>query len=267
MKRPAVNPAYLEFTRLRFLEMIAFPLDMVGRWLSFPLTLVIFYVVYGQIYQVNPDFSGQPLESLLAYLSIALAFRMMSVFMRISADVEEEIKQGDLFRYLARPINYFWTLAFRRLGSLLADLVVIAPLLYIFVTIQVGSAPHVEIFILSILLALFGGFALFQIYFITGLLAFWFEEVWGFRRGILTISAFLSGSLIPLSLMPGFLQTLSFYLPFQHQAAIPALFILGKVGIETYAQSTLILGIWIILLHFTQKYMWKKGLLKYDGKG
>jgi ABC-2 type transport system permease protein len=267
MSRPVVNPAYFQLIRLQVHELIAYPLNLIGSWINFPFAIFIFYIVYGQIYQINPTFGGISFGSLMAYLSIAVAFRKMAEALGESYDVQLEIKAGDIFAYLTRPINYFGVRLSRQTGKFVARAITIIPILYLLVYGFTGTWLSIPHYAMGITLALLGSLVIFQIYYIIGLLSFWFEEVWGFRRAIFSISYLLSGSMIPIALFPDALKTLSFLLPFQHQAAIPAQFVLQQVGIETYGQSLLILFVWFIILGIVQEKMWQKGLLKHDGKG
>ncbi len=267
MSRTGVNRTYLEIVRLQLHERLVYPLDLLGSWVSLPLTLIIYFVIYGHIFELKPDFAGTTFPALLAYLSTALVFRKLSDALGESNDVQEEIKNGDFFVYLTRPLNYFWVRVSRQFAKFLSKAVVGIPLLYAFIYYLTGNWTPLERFIPGIVLATIGAFAIFQLYYCIGLLAFWFEEVWGFRRMIFSISWLFSGSMIPISLLPKEIQFISFLIPFQHQAAVPAQFIVGQIGWNTYGQSLLVLLIWIAILGVIQSMLWKKGLLKHDGKG
>jgi ABC-2 type transport system permease protein len=262
-----VNSAYLEIIRLRVHQLIAYPLELIVNWAGYPFTLLIYYTVYTHVYTINPQFAGVSFPLLLVYFSIALAFRKVAESLWEGYDVEEEIKRGDILMYLTRPINYFGVRLARQLGKFIAMGIVFIPFLYIFAFWMGGTWLPIERFIPGLFLATLGGVVVFQIYHIMGLLSFWFEETWGFRRAIMVTSWLFSGTMIPLQLLPDFIQQISSILPFQYQAAIPAQFILKQAGLAQLAEATLILLTWMIVLGLLQRTLWKKGLLKHDGKG
>lgn len=267
MSRMVGSRAYLEIIRLRFHEMIAHPLDLIGQWISLPLSMIILYVVYGTLYQTQPAFAGTTLNDLLLYLMLALVYKKIGDEYDESGQVEDEIKRGDIFQYLTRPIRYFGVRLSRRVGKVIAHSVIAVPTILLMVQWIHGTWTPLDRLLLSYFLALWGGIVIFQLFYIIGILSFWFEEIWGFARGLTTLAWLFSGSVIPLTLLPNELQTLSFLLPFQHQAAVSAQFTLGQVGIDVYVQSLLILLGWILVLELLQSWLWKKGLLKRDGKG
>jgi ABC-2 type transport system permease protein len=62
-----------------------------------------------------------------------------------------------------------------------------------------------------------------------GCLGFWFLEISTFLFVIMTVEFFLSGHLVPLNFLPGWMYTVASYLPFAYEAYWPCAILLGKV--------------------------------------
>lgn len=265
MNRTAVKK-YVDAARMQILNVAARPIEMMGYFLSLPFIMVINYSIWGVFFSTHETIGGFTLTSMLAYLFLTFCFRKMQGPNETN-DVEEEIKSGKIITYLARPIDYFTFRLSARMGTVLVTtpfIVLITIGTFLFLGKEMPPISH---FIVAFTLSFVGLIVLFELFYSINLLAFWFEEMWGFRRGAYTIAWLFSGSLIPISLLPGFLHTIGKILPFSHQAAVPTLYLLGLEPLSTVQESFLILGGWMIALYFVQRIVWKKGLATYDGKG
>jgi ABC-2 type transport system permease protein len=224
--------------------------------------------VYGTVFQYNPTFANTTFPQLLTYLFLTLCFRRITINARLSDVLAQEIKKGDFLPYLTKPIDYFKY----QLAAYSANFCVLALMSLPFIL----GAPFLllenfslSLFIipLAFFLCALGFIVLLEIHFIIGLFAFWVEEVWGLKNAVSMIGWLFSGAIIPITLLPVPIQWFAYALPFQHAAAIPAQLILGQKNFFQFGESALILAGWIIALYFIQKWVWKKGLLKHDGKG
>lgn len=265
MNRTAVKK-YVDAARIQILSVWARPIETIGYFLSLPFVMVINYSIWGIFFSTHETIGGFTFANMLAYLFLTFCFRKMSGPNETN-DIEEEIKSGSIITYLARPIDYFMFRLSARVGTILITtpiIILITLGTFIFLGKEIPPLTH---FAVAFVLSFIGLIALFELFYCINLLAFWFEEVWGFRRGAYTTAWLFSGSLIPISLLPGFLHTIGKILPFSHQAATPTLYLLGLEPFSTVQESFLILLAWIIGLYFAQRIIWKKGLRTYDGKG
>ncbi len=268
MKHTVASRKYYHTFLLRAQEYLAFPLDFIMNWFSLPFTMITYYFLYSIVYQYNPTFAGTDLISLIVYFFIAICFRRITMQSALTDIVHEDIQQGRFLTIISRPIHYigyFFSMRTAKMvimGMMALPLVVLVPILFI-----PGYTFSFLALIEAYILAIAGFVATFQIYYIVGLLSFWFEQVWGFRHTIGIFIWLFSGIIIPIHILPGILQGFAFVLPFQHQAAVPALLILGQKTTMDFFTSLLILIGWVIVLFLLQGWVWKKGLLKHDGKG
>jgi ABC-2 type transport system permease protein len=259
---------YVHVFRMRLLEYLAFPIDFLANWAGFPFTMTTYYFLYGTVYQYNPTFAGMDFHTLLVYFFLALCFRRIGSHSSTANDVSDNIQKGSFLPYITRPIHYigyFFAIQSAKVvlqGLLALPFIIAVPILFI-----PGYAFNLVPIIQAYMLALLGFGAIFQVFFMVGLLSFWFEAIWGIRHGIGILIWLFSGALIPITIMPDPLKAIAFILPFQHAAGIPAQLILGQKGNGEFVTSALILIVWIILLFLAQRTIWEKGLLKHDGKG
>jgi ABC-2 type transport system permease protein len=259
---------YIHVYRMRLQEYLAFPVDFLANWASFPFTMVTYYFLYGIVYQYNPSFAGMTFHTLLVYFFLALCFRRIGNHSMIANDVSENIQKGNFLTYITRPIHYIGYFFALRASKVTIQALMALPFILVFPFLLIPEyALNGVAIIQAYILALLGFGVSFQLYFIVGMLSFWFEAIWGVRHGISILIWLFSGALIPVSILPSFLHGIAFLLPFQHQAGVPAQLILGQKGTGDFLTSTIILIGWLLALFFLQAWVWKKGLRKHDGKG
>lgn len=100
----------------------------------------------------------------------------------------------------------------------------------------------------------------FLIVYLSGLVCFWTQDYVGVNWARVAVSALMSGTLIPLAFLPGWLRDLAFALPFQGTASAPALLFIGQV---TGPRAVgLVAGqlAWTVALWFGTRWAWRSAL-------
>ena len=100
---------------------------------------------------------------------------------------------------------------------------------------------------------------------IFGMLAFWMTDAWGIFDLQGNITNILSGKLIPLSVLP--LSSIISTLPFAYFYYLPIQVFMQKISTSQIWVTCLIGLLWITVLHFMARFIWKIGLKKYEAVG
>jgi ABC-2 type transport system permease protein len=181
-----------------------------------------------------------------------------------------DIQEGGLTAYLLKPFSYFKLIFFNEvcyrvlqgvLGIILLGIfVLIFPSMFIF-------ADSVVVLLLSFLL-LVGAFALtFVAKMCMGLLAFWMTEARGAFEAMNVLIVIFAGVLLPISLLPDWLEKLSYVLPFAYMLYFPVVAFEGRL---TVSQLLLVFCgqmFWLGIAYLIYRQMWKAGLKKYTAVG
>ncbi len=182
--------------------------------------------------------------------------------------IEEDIRLGYISRFLVKPVSAFWfyfihqaTIAF---FETFLKVIVMLPILLYFVKDVPWSPVHVLLFVL---LFPFVFLMMFSMYFGLSTLAFWFQTVESLRMSVMFVFRFLSGTFIPLALMPQMFLTISRYLPFGYVAFFPVQLIEGKMNDKEIFIFFLVLGGWTLLFHLFQHFIWEKAVHSYESTG
>ncbi|MEN3027064.1 MAG: ABC-2 family transporter protein [Chlorobiota bacterium] len=230
--------------------------------------LFLWLAVYG--WGQRATFAGVPFAQMALYIACATLSLGITRGGRVERMVAEEIRTGELVRYLLKPIAH----GPATFAMAVSERIVTFPVVLLLALVAVGiTLPWLPLHvgIERVLLAapfLVIGMAL---NFLMGLgisyLAFWMDEVWTLHV-IKDISLwFLSGQLMPLSLLPYELRIVSEWLPFQYLAYVPAGIVAGLIPVEELPLFGLRAIAWCLLLMGGVAVVWRYGLRRFGGYG
>src|SRR3989344_7417300 len=172
-----------------------------------PLILIMFWR------GANKDsLSGQITVSELTIYYFFLIIAVTFLMSHVEEDVAYyDIKQGNLVRYLLRPISYYWIkfyeeIPYRVLQGFYGIIAVTILILFFGKFVSINLTPFS--LILSIIIALLAFFISYTFKMVVGILAFWFTEVGGLFDMVEVIIVVFGGFILPISLMPDFLKNL-----------------------------------------------------------
>jgi ABC-2 type transport system permease protein len=102
-------------------------------------------------------------------------------------------------------------------------------------------------------------------YFI-GLLTFKFQDVGFFLHVQGNLIAFLTGTLIPLSLLPSAVTGILRFFPFYYVTYMPAMILTGNSGAGGM-EGLIILGLWTAGMLLVSRISYQRLRVRYDGVG
>jgi ABC-2 type transport system permease protein len=105
--------------------------------------------------------------------------------------------------------------------------------------------------------------------FLISSIPFWAPEIgWGshFLVTVVIIES-LSGSLFPINILPGVLQSIVMATPFPYLIYFPIEVYLGNIGGVALAGGLMVSIAWTGVLWFALNFVWQKGLKVYQAIG
>ncbi len=256
---------YLEFVKIGFKEATAYRFNAVMSLVASILFLIMVFAIWTSI-----DRSGQLAASLTGVLTYILLGQVVSnsVFVDVENFMSERVREGTIVNELKRPVSLRLQVYSYLMGKTLFNIVSKGlPVLligFLFLGIDTPSLENS----LGFILALFLSFNLvFAFSYLTSMLVFWTEIGWGIRAMRSNIQDVFSGVLFPLYLLPGNLQMLFGYLPFQSMADGPIqIFMMDATGTDMISIFGLQL-FWIIVVGLLGEIMWRKAKKKLTVQG
>jgi ABC-2 type transport system permease protein len=212
---------------------------------------------------------GYSLNQLLSYLVwTSVIFKCLTD--EKSLDISEQIFDGYITKYLVMPVSFF-TLVLGRFVQL-TGLQLISSLLFW----CVGAAlfpwfwPYPSSALAlgqALVLVMLGAYCYLLAHFILCCLAFWLDVVWSLLHMFRFVASFVSGLLVPISLMPHAVNDAFRYLFPYWTLFAPAELLLGRMSGEHVLHGVLVLSAWIVALQWLARFTWRRGVARFAGAG
>jgi ABC-2 type transport system permease protein len=212
---------------------------------------------------------GWTFPELVRYLILVATFEKLLFHLR-GLDLSDQIFEGYVTKYLVMPLRYF-SLALGRFTQ--------------YVTVQLVTASGLWIagFLLlpqwwprpaspaaaaqALLLILLGSYCYFLTYFLVNAMAFWLEVVWTLLVMTGFVLTFVSGTLLPVSIMPGPVRaTFAWLFPYWALSA-PIEIYLGRLGSDAFLRGLGVLAGSVVALELLRRLVWERGRRRYTGGG
>lgn len=186
-------------------------------------------------------------------------------------EMSQLIRDGKITPFIVRPIGFFGHKVAQETSYQIIKSAMFLPafgvLLWLFrdyVQLPPFTLTRAGLFLLSVLLA----FALLmQMKFLLGISAFWLAEVGGLMEISHMFLGLFGGQLLPLSVLPAWLQSVAGVLPFSVLYAFPMEILLNQATSESLVSGFARQVLWIAFFSVLVKIAWRRGLLAYEGYG
>lgn len=213
---------------------------------------------------------GYDRAKILTYIFALVIVRGL-VLSNKATEVAGEIARSDLTISLFKPISYFkyWfsrDMASKALNSFFAFFEIL--ILFILLRPEFYFQSDLTIllmFLLSLALAIVCYFFLILFF---SMFTFWLpEQAWGLIFLLLIFVDLLGGGVFPLDILPSSLRSLVYWTPFPYLLFAPIQIYLGKLSLMDSLGSITASLIWVFILYFSIKKLWKLGLRQYAAPG
>lgn len=181
--------------------------------------------------------------------------------------IAEDIREGYLATDLVKPYNYFGKIIL----DTFADKTVHLAIFSMFYLILIFFGMKAEVSFIGLVIALiFLIMATLMSFFLAatiGCLGFWFNKINGFNSLFHSFGGLFSGYLIPISLLPATMATISNYMPYKYMFFVPASLFIKTPDIGELIQLFSIQIFWLIFSFSLLKFVWSKGLHRFEAVG
>ncbi len=229
------------------------------------MTIYVFF--WRAVYADTNTISGLNLQQALNYILLAQVFSpLLDIFLIF--EFGYNLREGQMAIALLRPISLegsYYVQAFARLiVGMISQIPMILIATFLF-GLQWPSDPMVwAAFIITVIL---GRSVLFFFDWILACLTFYTTEVWGLGVLIDGISIFFSGSLIPLVMVPSWLQVITQSFPFAQAMYVPISLLTGIVPLSQVPQLWLVQLAWLAGLGLLAKLIFSTAIRKVTVQG
>ncbi len=246
-------------------DTIEYRFDFVLQVMKYSMMVLLMALVWTAVGQASGNSLLASSQTVTYFFAAALLYSLSNFH---TYYIDDDIRLGNLVKYLVKPVSVFWyyfwyQLAITTMETLL-KLVGLVPLLLVLRLPLTLSVEKVLVFILfAIVINLFS----FSLQSSISFLNFWFTEAYAIRWSVLIFIRLLSGMLVPLYIFPDWFKQVSPFFPFQHLAFTPIQTLLGAYSTTQAYMYMGVLLLWTVIAYGIQALLWKKGVTEYDAVG
>lgn len=235
----------------------------------FPIIIQIF--LWNYLY-ANPDMEaifGYSHSQMLVYTLLATIVSKL-VSTGCEYEINQDIKDGGLNKYLVRPVNYQKYRFFAFLGQKLPQFLLMLAAASGLVLFSVWklelslSVGRVLIFLFCLFLAVILNFLIF---YCLALVSFWLDNVSLLFGTVSIVLVVVSGGVFPMDIFGEGIAFLVNLLPFSYTTQFPVNIINGRFGMQRIGIGLLCQLGWMIFFFGLSEILWKRGLKRFIGVG
>ncbi|MBF8284323.1 MAG: hypothetical protein HW378_3238 [Anaerolineales bacterium] len=239
-------------------------------WMQFAvqiMSMIIFVYFWRAVYANATTLGGLSLQQTLNYILLAQIIAPL-VENRLIFHFGFLVRSGQVAMELVRPIDFqarYYVESLAGLGVYLVQKLPLFLLAWAFLGLQLPADPAAwGAFAVSLIL---GQSILFFFDWVFACLAFYSTETWGLSVVRVGVATFFSGALVPLAMMPDWLQQLAAALPFAQALAVPASFLSGITPAAAAPQVWLIQLVWLMGLWVLSRRVFSLAVRKVTVQG
>jgi ABC-2 type transport system permease protein len=231
------------------------------------LALAIFVYFWRAVYADRSTLGGLALEETVNYIMLAQVM-LPIVLSFLVMHIGEQLVSGQFAMELLRPLDlqarfYAESLAFALIA--LVTKVPLAIFAWLVFGLELPSDPSVwGAFLLALL---FGHAVIFCFDWIFACLAFYSTESWGLAMAQQAVVVFFSGALVPLTLMPDWLERLALSMPFAQALYVPVSILSGITPLEDVPRLWTIQLLWLVGLLVVSRLVFRVAVRKVTVQG
>lgn len=210
---------YLQIFSIGMKEMLTYRFDVFGKGISCFFKICIAYFMWNIIYAMNSKVGGYTFNQMITYyllINFLLSFEKST---EVSKLLAEEIKTGNFTKYIVKPLGpfgYYLTLNLSKMiFSFIINVISMGIWLIVFHSFFVLNM-NLTVVLNSILVFFLGMFFIALLNYFFTILTFWVIDSSAFFMIKDHIVEFVTGALIPLSLLPKDVICVFKYTPFYY---------------------------------------------------
>ncbi|MFN8491817.1 MAG: ABC-2 family transporter protein [Caldilineaceae bacterium] len=262
------HPPYLTLALCTLQQRAAYRMTLFFNLATGLIWVVVLYYLWRTVYASTTQMGDFDWQAMRTYIGVSYAVNSLLSYGAVGA-MTWNVRTGRIATELLRPLDYLLTQLAQSvgiavlegcLGSTMALLLGIF-LLHISPPASFSAACF---FLISVAL---GYLIKFLVSFMAALLCFWTIEGQGIIWGQIAVINLFSGALIPLNLLPSWLQTIVLALPFQGILFTPVSIYIGRLQGAALAWALAAQIGWVIILWFLAQLLWRPATRALEFQG
>ena len=260
---------YLETFRLSFKMQIIWRFDVAMTVLGTICRILAAWLLWGAIFGERTDVSGFTFDSMLSYYVVSSFISSIDKSGDISGEVSQLIRDGGFSKHIAvpmDPLGFFGAMTAGQAAFHLGFGLATAAVCTLLFNINIAFTADIMMITAAVAMVLMGIVFLICFQYMLGIISFIFLSVGGLNHFFGSVTAFATGAMIPLALLPEGVRAFLRLLPFYYANYLPAMLLTGR-GADEMRAGLLVMSAWTAGMLFVARVSYNKMRVRYDGVG
>ncbi|GHV02579.1 ABC transporter permease [Spirochaetia bacterium] len=262
---------YIEIAKILFRVQMIYRFAVVMTALSTVARVLFAWILWGAVFSGRDYVGDFTFQAMLSYYVVSSFLATgMSECESVSGEVSARIRNGTFSKYLVVPANVQGYFMFETLGAV-AYYTVFSFIAAVFCTlvfhVDLMFTGEIAAILCAAAMIIIGFSFMVSYHYFIGLLTLQFQDVGFFLHVQGNIIAFVTGALVPLSLLPDGFTAILRFVPFYYVTYMPAMLLTGQAGVGEGLPGLVILALWAVAAALTAEFTYQKLRVKYDGVG
>ena len=259
---------YLGFSRVGFVNILAFRLRYFTGIVTYALNVTIYYFIWSAVFRSSPSIAGYNLPQMITYISVGWIIRSFYTN-TIDQEMAYEMIEGNIVMNLIKPVSVQWMWICRAMGesAFRLGLLTVPTAILVSFIFHVQAPASREDFVLFLFSVLGSFFLMGAINFMIGTCAIPLKSILALIRAKFWLIELLSGLLIPMSYFPRKVAVVLAWLPFEHIAYTPLQIYLGKFDQPSAFHALATQWAWVFVLLVLGDLWWRRASRRISIQG
>jgi ABC-2 type transport system permease protein len=261
---------YLAISKVLFKAQLVYRFDVTMTALALVWRVLSAWILWGAIFAGRETVGGFTFQAMLSYYVVASLLASLDMSEGVSGEVSARIRGGTFSKFMVIPSNPQLHFMAQNFGSVCyyALFAIIATVFSVFAfRVQLTFAAEPAAIACALVMIPLGLTFMVSYQYFIGLLTFKFQDIGFFTHIQGNLLAFLTGSIVPLSLLPDGVQGALRFLPFTYVTYTPAMLLTGRKDGRAGLLGLLILALWTVGMILISHLAYQRLRVQYDGVG
>ena len=260
---------YKEIAKMFFKTQLIWRFDVIFNMLFTVIKILFAYILWGAIFGERDMVSNFTFHAMLSYYIISSFLSQIEMSDNVSNEISSKIRNGTFSKYMVIPVNIERYFIAQSAGNVCFYLFFdfVAALVWIFVfKINFVFTSDIYMIIMAVILVIQGLIFMIQLNYFLGILTLKFQDIKIFLMIKNNLVAFITGTLVPLALLPESIVRLMRFFPFYYVTYLPSMLLIGK-NQEEALTGVITLAVWMAFFIVINRLFYNTLRIKYDGVG
>ncbi|AGK99444.1 ABC transporter permease [Clostridium pasteurianum] len=260
---------YFEIAKITFKAELAYRFDVIIGILLSVCRIILSFILWSALFKSKDTIAGFSFNMMITYYIVISFLSKLDMSESIVNQLSNEIRQGKFSKYLVQPVKPLWYFISSTCAKTVFTFCISGAVTTVFALIfkkYLSFNTSLPIALAALCINILGLIFLMLLNYFIGILSFKFYDIGALNIIKNNIFEFITGTFIPLSLFPIWVQSSMKLFPFYYIYYYPAAIIVTGDK-QSVLSAITILICWNLFMLVTIKITYKELRKRYEGVG